>query len=155
MRHISVTHLEGKSANPISFFSLQERVIANNEYDVILTLHSLGLTGGLLDAGALGDCLIAVIKDGISDKVLDKYAEVRRDIFKTAIDPTSQANIRRLFENDPDTCGETDPFLRAINNASKSDHQKMRGMLKLAVDMKEFIDAAKAESDNAENGTAQ
>lgn len=105
--------------------------------------YSLGLTGGLLDAGALSDCLIAVLNNDVPDTVLDKYAELRRDIFLKVVDPTTQANIRRLFENDPETCRETDPFFRTLATASSSERQKIRGMQNLAVDMKGVIEAAK------------
>src|SRR5271170_2021553 len=41
----------------------------------------MGLTGGLCDAGGLADCLIGVLRKGCGDDLLDKYAEIRRNIF--------------------------------------------------------------------------
>ncbi|ORY09415.1 putative monooxygenase [Clohesyomyces aquaticus] len=95
----------------------------------------LGLTGGLLDAGALGDALIAVIKDGVSEAILGKYDEIRRGIFQNVIDPTSQANLRRLCETDPDTVRETDPFFRSILQADKTGKEKIRGLGQLRVSL--------------------
>jgi 2-polyprenyl-6-methoxyphenol hydroxylase-like FAD-dependent oxidoreductase len=43
----------------------------------------MGLTTGLCDAGGLADCLIGVIKEGCSEDILDKYAEIRREKFLT------------------------------------------------------------------------
>lgn len=70
---------------------------------------------------------------------MDKYSEVRRDVFLNVVNPTTQANIRRLYENDPEKAHETDPFLKKLRAATSSDQQKMRGMRKMAVDMKEII----------------
>lgn len=101
--------------------------------------YSLGLTGGL----------IAVLKDDVSDTVLDKYAQLRRDIFLRVADPTTRGNIRQLFENDPETCRETDPFFRSLAAASSSERQRIRGMQDLAVDMKGVIEAAKRKDNNS------
>lgn len=95
----------------------------------------LGLTGGLLDAGALGDALIAVIRDGMVDVILTTYSDVRRGIFKNVIDPMSQANLRRLCENDPETVKDTDPFFRSILNADQAGKDKIRGIGELRVDL--------------------
>lgn len=97
----------------------------------------MGLTGGLLDAGALGDALIAVIKDNASESILDRYDEIRRSIFKSVIDPASQANLRRLCENDPETVKETDPFFKSILNADKDGKEKIRGLGQLRVSILE------------------
>ncbi len=51
----------------------------------------------------------------------------------------SQANLRRVSESDPETIGETDPFLRSIRQADAEGHQKIRGLTGLAVDMMPFI----------------
>ena len=71
------------------------------------------MTGGLLDAGALGDVLIATINDRVPGDILDKYSKARRDVFINVVDPATQANLRRLYENDPDTVGDTDPSFEA------------------------------------------
>ena len=99
----------------------------------------MGLTGGLLDAGALGDALIAVLNDRVPEGILDKYAEVRREIFLNNTNPMSQANIRRLHEPDIDTLGDTDPFLRAIRSQDMEELSNIRWQGALSVDLKKFI----------------
>ena len=99
----------------------------------------LGLTGGLLDAGSLGDALIAVLNDRVPEGILDKYAEVRRDIFLNNTNPMSQANIKRLHEPDIDTLGDTDPFLRAIRSGDIEELSNIRWQGALSVDLDKFI----------------
>jgi 2-polyprenyl-6-methoxyphenol hydroxylase-like FAD-dependent oxidoreductase len=56
----------------------------------------LGLTGGIVDAGNLADCLID-LAEGIADpSILDKYDEVRRAMWYNIIDPVSTSNLKRL-----------------------------------------------------------
>jgi 2-polyprenyl-6-methoxyphenol hydroxylase-like FAD-dependent oxidoreductase len=43
----------------------------------------MGLTTGLCDAGGLADCLIGVLRKGCQDDLLDKYAEIRKEKFRT------------------------------------------------------------------------
>lgn len=97
------------------------------------------MTGGLLDAAALADALIAVCTGQAPDSILDKYAELRRNIFLDIVNPTSQANKRRLHECDPNTVGETDPFLKMLRDADTESKQKIRGHSGLAVDMSQFL----------------
>ncbi|KAL1857733.1 hypothetical protein Plec18170_002957 [Paecilomyces lecythidis] len=116
-------------------FRIGRVLLAGDAAHLCNPFGGLGLTGGLLDAGALGDALIAIINDGVPDSILDKYSEVRRDIFRQVIDPTSQANIRRLYENDPDSILETDPFLRVIHSADEKEKEKLRGLQTLRVEL--------------------
>lgn len=101
----------------------------------LLTRYSLGLTGGLLDAGALANALIDRICHNAPDNILDKYSEVRRAVFQNVVDPTAQANLRRLCESDPATVGETDPFLRSILAADIKERQKIRGLRSMRVEL--------------------
>ena len=73
------------------------------------------------------------------DTNLDKYAELRRQIFLDIVNPTSQANKRRVHEYDTETIAETDPFLKMLNEVDANAKQKIRGHQGLAVDMSEFI----------------
>jgi 2-polyprenyl-6-methoxyphenol hydroxylase-like FAD-dependent oxidoreductase len=63
-------------------------------------IGGLGLTGGLLDAVALGDALVSVIVHGVADTLLDEYAAERREIFASYTSPTTTENKRRLAEAD-------------------------------------------------------
>jgi 2-polyprenyl-6-methoxyphenol hydroxylase-like FAD-dependent oxidoreductase len=94
----------------------------------------MGLTGGILDAGALGDVLIAVMKDGKSEALLTRYSDLRRKVFVEIVDPRSQANVRRISETDPDTVGQTDPFLKMLNDPA-IDKTNLRGLDDLYIDV--------------------
>ncbi|KAJ9605068.1 hypothetical protein H2200_010458 [Cladophialophora chaetospira] len=94
----------------------------------------MGLTGGILDAGALGDVLLAVMKDGKSETLLDRYSELRQKVFREIVDPRSQANVRRISQTDPDTVGQTDPFLSMLNDPA-IDKSKLRGLDDLYIDV--------------------
>jgi len=87
-----------------------------------------------LDAGALSDALIGVLNQNLSETVLDSYAEKRKKVFVDVVNPMSQANVRRLFESDPDTAHETDPFLKMVNDPTV-DTSKFRGPDALYVDV--------------------
>ena len=100
----------------------------------------LGLTGGILDSAALSDALIGIYERETSDSVLDKYAEIRRQIFVDTVNPTSQANKTRLHDSDPATVGDRDPFLKKIRNATPEEMQQIRANATLAVDMSEYFD---------------
>lgn len=97
------------------------------------------MTGGLLDAAALADALVAVCTNEASDSILDKYAELRQNIFLDIVNPTSQANKRRLHEFDTSTIGETDPFLKMLREVDPESKQKIRGHAGLAIDILQFI----------------
>ena len=98
----------------------------------------LGLTGGLLDAAALADSLIAIAQGLATEGILDCYAEERRKIFLEVVNPISQANKERLHKTNPDTVGESDPFLRQLRAADSNKHQHIRSHDKLALDMSQF-----------------
>lgn len=78
----------------------------------------MGLTGGMVDAGNLADCLVGIYEKKADGTILDKYDEVRRQKYNDIINPISSANIRRLFGQDPDTALENDPFLQVLQKAA-------------------------------------
>ncbi|KAL1979734.1 hypothetical protein VTN96DRAFT_5256 [Rasamsonia emersonii] len=79
----------------------------------------LGLTGGIADVGSLFDCLLGIHKGLADDSILDKYAEIRRKIYFEIINPMSRENFRRLWDQDPDKAGETDPYFQICHKAEK------------------------------------
>jgi 2-polyprenyl-6-methoxyphenol hydroxylase-like FAD-dependent oxidoreductase len=87
-------------------------------------IGGLGLTGGLLDAVALGDALSCVITMGVPDAVLDEYAADRRAIFVDYTSPTTTENKRRLAEADP-----------AKQAADRERFKKIEGDPKLQADL--------------------
>src|SRR5271169_5472388 len=76
----------------------------------------LGLTGGLVDAGNLGDCLIGLAKGIAEDSILDKYDEIRRAAWHDVINPMSSSNITSM-QYDPNE--GLDEFLQLIRKAEK------------------------------------
>lgn len=65
-----------------------------------LTCNSggLGLTGGFADVGSLYDCLVGIHEDQLDEDILDKYSEIRRNLWKDMIDPMSRMNFHRLWD---------------------------------------------------------
>ena len=96
----------------MSPFRVHQRVVDNMRLGRVLMagdaahanspIGGLGLTGGLLDAVALGDALTSVIVHGAPDSLLDEYATERREIFTSYTSPTTTENKRRLSESDPE-----------------------------------------------------
>ncbi|KAF2730755.1 putative monooxygenase [Polyplosphaeria fusca] len=118
-----------------SSFRIGRILLAGDAAHLCNPFGGLGLTGGLLDAGALGDALVAVLKQGINEDILNRYAQVRRDVFKKVIDPASQGNLLRLWKADPETVGDTDPFFRILREADPTAREKVRGLGELRVDI--------------------
>ncbi|KAK4159604.1 hypothetical protein QBC43DRAFT_272167 [Cladorrhinum sp. PSN259] len=72
----------------------------------------MGLTGGIADVGGLYDCLLGIHTGQADDSILDKWDEVRREIWHTVINPISTENLKRLYQySGPDEAAEKDPFL--------------------------------------------
>ena len=87
----------------------------------------LGLTGGIVDAGGLSDCLVGIYDGVADDSILDKYDQVRRDMWHKFIDPISSSNIRRMHPPNFDHVME-DPFLQLLEEAKK-DPDKMAALV--------------------------
>ena len=77
----------------------------------------LGLTGGIVDVGGLYDCLVGIYDGKADDSILERYSEVRREKYQTIVNPISSQNLRRLFEDDPETALETDEFFKLCQKA--------------------------------------
>jgi 2-polyprenyl-6-methoxyphenol hydroxylase-like FAD-dependent oxidoreductase len=67
-----------------SSFRVGRVLLAGDAAHACNPFGGMGLTGGLCDAGGLSDALIGVFKRGCSEDILDKYAEIRRNIFLEA-----------------------------------------------------------------------
>jgi len=91
----------------------------------------LGLTGGLVDAGNLGDCLIGLAKGIAEDSILDKYDEIRRAAWHDVINPMSSSNITSM-QYDPNE--GLDEFLQLIRKAEK-DPELMKQLFKVVPDV--------------------
>ncbi|TAQ83484.1 hypothetical protein B7494_g8191 [Chlorociboria aeruginascens] len=85
----------------------------------------MGLTGGLVDVGGLSQCLIGIMDGKVDDGVLDKYDEVRRQIWKTVIDPVSSGNFVRV-SSDPDIVADTDAVIVNARAAHQDPAMKQK-----------------------------
>jgi flavin-dependent dehydrogenase len=88
----------------------------------------LGLTGGMVDAGNLADCLIGLAEGIANDDILDKYDEIRRAMWHKIINPVSSDNILRMHSQDPDKALENDEFLKMLVKA-ETDPELMEQMI--------------------------
>lgn len=77
----------------------------------------LGLTGGLVDVGGLAECLEGIARGQADDNILDKYDEVRRELWHSVINPISSSNFLRVSATDPETAIEKDEFLAMVETA--------------------------------------
>lgn len=83
-------------------FRIGRVLLAGDAAHVTNPVGGLGLTGGILDAVALGNALTAVIHGEAGPERLDHYAEDRRRIFLDIVSPVTADNKRRLAESNPD-----------------------------------------------------
>lgn len=107
MLHICATHCKWPLA--------RNSISANSRYS-----GGLGLTGGLADVESLFDCLIGIHEGKAQDSILDKYDQVRREMWYKFIDPVSSGNLRRLNGQDPETALEQDKVLQALGLAAQN-----------------------------------
>ncbi|KAL4881208.1 hypothetical protein BJY04DRAFT_61674 [Aspergillus karnatakaensis] len=134
----------------ISPYKLQQRcaekfrvgriVLAADAAHLCNPFGGLGLTGGIADVGSLYDSLIGIHKDLTDDSILDKYAEIRKQIWTDIIDPLSRENFRRLHQ-DANTARENDPFFQLCVQAETDEDLSREialGYDKLRVDMTQY-----------------
>ena len=79
----------------------------------------LGLTGGIVDVGGLAECLEGIAQGKADDSILDKYDEVRRNIYHTIINPVSSSNYMRVCTVDPESIAEKDDTLKMFAKANE------------------------------------
>lgn len=83
------------------------------KHDWLVELTSSSLVG-IVDIGGLYNCLIGIYEGKADPEILDKWSEFRRKKYQEIVDPISQDNIRRLFDQDPDKAMENDGFLKML-----------------------------------------
>jgi 2-polyprenyl-6-methoxyphenol hydroxylase-like FAD-dependent oxidoreductase len=111
----------------------------------------LGLTGGLVDIEGLYECMIGVHDGKADDSIFDKYSEIRREKYKTIVDPVSTENIKRLYTQDPEKALETDSFLKLLNDIKddpKAQIDFMRGPMALMYDFTQHYKSGTLEKNN-------
>ncbi|USP74122.1 FAD/NAD(P)-binding domain-containing protein [Curvularia clavata] len=95
----------------------------------------MGLTGGIADVGGLYDCLLGIHTGRTTPAILDSYDEIRREKWNTVVNPISSANIRRMFDQNPDTALEDDKILQMIKQAETNpDLLKRLNLLPVRLD---------------------
>jgi 2-polyprenyl-6-methoxyphenol hydroxylase-like FAD-dependent oxidoreductase len=72
-------------------------VLAGDAAHVTNPTGGLGLTSGLFDSYALYPALSAVVLEGASDVVLDRYSTARRATFLERVSPQATANKQLIF----------------------------------------------------------
>jgi 2-polyprenyl-6-methoxyphenol hydroxylase-like FAD-dependent oxidoreductase len=72
-------------------------LLAGDAAHVTNPTGGLGLTSGLFDAFALYPALAAVILEGATDEVLDRYSDIRRDTFLNRASPQAVLNKSWVF----------------------------------------------------------
>lgn len=85
----------------------------------------LGLTGGMVDAGGLADCLAGIFHGKADDSILEKYDTIRRAKYTDIIDPVSTNNFKIVFDQDPDKAHETVELFKLCRKLS-GDREKSR-----------------------------
>lgn len=76
----------------------------------------MGLTNGIVDVGALADCLGGMHRGVASPAILDRYDAVRRAAFRDVVDKITTANFARIMQ-DPAEALAKDPLLVACREA--------------------------------------
>jgi hypothetical protein len=85
----------------------------------------MGLTGGFADITSLYDCLMAIQNRLTTDKILDKYSEIRIKKWVEIIDPVSRVNFRRLW--DDDAIPERLAFFEMCRKMEKDEEMQKQG----------------------------
>ncbi|KAJ9626690.1 hypothetical protein H2204_009960 [Knufia peltigerae] len=103
-------------------------LLAGDAAHVCNPMGALGLNTGILDADALAEALIMVLKEDCSDKVLDLYSDERRQVFAFFVDPMSTQNKLRIQSNPPEVAPEQDSYFRLLN--SNPTEEQMKELMK-------------------------
>lgn len=113
-------------------FKVGRVILAGDAAHVCNPMGGYGCMTAVLDVGGLADCFIGYYHGLADEDILDKYAEVRRDIFVRYVDPRSIKNLNRVATSDPHTVLETDKFFGILKDLQK-DEDSMRAFLLVSV----------------------
>ena len=95
-------------------FRVGRILLAADAAHLVNPFGGLGLTGGLVDVGGLAECFIGIATSKAGDEILDKYDEVRRQVWHDLLNPGSSSNFLRVSATDPETALEKDEFLALL-----------------------------------------
>ncbi|KAF2500127.1 FAD/NAD(P)-binding domain-containing protein [Lophium mytilinum] len=78
----------------------------------------MGLASGILDAASLTDVLVSHLQHGANEKVLDAWAQARRDNFRNVVDPLSKASFWALQDPDVESLPERHPIPKSLKSGT-------------------------------------
>ncbi|KAF2180276.1 hypothetical protein K469DRAFT_753502 [Zopfia rhizophila CBS 207.26] len=101
-----------------------------------IPIGGLGLTTGLLDCAALGNCLIRILvrNEAGPDALLDRYAQVRRDAWLGYTNPQSTENTLRMLSNDPEVAERRNKLFERLNTDPKFHIELAEAMNEVLID---------------------
>lgn len=88
-------------------------------------MGALGLNTGMLDADALAEALIMVLKEDCPEQVFDLYSDERRKVFQFFVDPTSTQNKLRIHNHPPEVAAERDWYFRILANPTQKKMEEL------------------------------
>ncbi|KAG5807861.1 hypothetical protein H9Q74_007657 [Fusarium xylarioides] len=112
----------------VESFKVGRVILAGDAAHVCNPMGGYGCMTAVLDVGGLADCFIGYYHGLADEDILDKYAEIRRDIFVKYVDPRSIKNLNRVATSDPHTVLETDKFFGILKDLQQ-DKNDMRAFL--------------------------
>ena len=104
-------------------------LLAADAAHVCNPMGGYGCMTAVLDVGGLADCLIGLYEGKTNERILDRYADVRRDIFLRYIDKRSIKNLDRVAKSDPMTVVETDKFFGILKQLQGDDEERKKFLL--------------------------
>jgi hypothetical protein len=111
----------------------------------------LGLTTGILDSVALGNCLLRIINRGETIDLLDRYSKVRRDAWVNYTNPQSIDFKKRVHFFDPETIESRAAFFAHLNSGPEFSTKMARAMNEVIEDEFELAPIADATQKTAAN----
>lgn len=69
-----------------------------------------------MDADALTQTFVRVLKKGGPESLFDRYSYERRRVFQLVVDPVSRANKQRMHDSTPDVVGREDWFFASMES---------------------------------------
>ncbi|EXL96315.1 hypothetical protein NOF04DRAFT_9605 [Fusarium oxysporum II5] len=129
---IEQTNLYNIHNRCVESFKVGRVMLAGDAAHVCNPMGGYGCMTAVLDVGGLADCFIGYYHGLADEDILDKYAEVRRDIFVKYVDPRSIKNLNRVATSDPHTVLETDKFFGILKDLQKDEDDMKAFLLKVS-----------------------
>lgn len=110
-------------------FKVGRVLLAGDAAHVCNPMGGYGCMSAVLDVGGLAECFSGYFHDVAGEEILEKYAQVRRDIFLKYVDPRSIKNLNRVAKSDPQTVLETDKLFGILKDLQKDDNSMREFLL--------------------------